>query len=126
MRTDFNQRPGRPKRRGGHSFGTISGKHHMSHTPTLWASEAPAPDTYNLMEHPMMGIPGPIDLVRVAGQGYDALDRVIGLVPRLVRMVSDVEGLIGRAQLVVSDIEVTQQRATAAVEHIEAAQQRAN
>ena len=73
-----------------------------------------------------MGIPGPTDLIRVAGQGYTALERVIALVPRLVGMVSEVEGLIGRVQSVVSDIEATQQRATAAVDHIEDAQRRAN
>src|SRR6478736_4103915 len=49
MRTDFNQRPGRPKRRGGHSFEAITGKKpsatprrsgHLKHQPqtptTLW------------------------------------------------------------------------------------------
>lgn len=71
-----------------------------------------------------MRIPGPSDLVRVAGQGYEALERTIALVPRLVAMVSEVDVLIARVQVVVSEIENTQKRAAAAVDHIEEIQAR--
>lgn len=71
-----------------------------------------------------MRIPGPNDLIRVAGQGYDALERAIALVPRLVTMVAEVDLILRRVQTVVADIEDTQKRAAAAVDHIDVIQRR--
>ena len=71
-----------------------------------------------------MRIPGPGDLVRIVGAGYEAAERVIALVPRLVALVSEVDLIIQRVQAVVSDIETTQQRAGAAVDHVQDIQAR--
>ncbi len=66
-----------------------------------------------------MRIPGPGDVFRVAGSGYEAIERAIALVPRLVAMVSEVEVILARVNAVVADIETTQKRANSAVEHVE-------
>lgn len=65
-----------------------------------------------------MRIPGPADVVKIAGQGYEAVEKAIGLVPRLVTMVSEVEALLRRVQLMVSNIEKVQKAATAAVDGV--------
>jgi len=43
-----------------------------------------------------MRIPGPTDLLKIAGQGYDAADRAIALLPRVVAVLGEVEHLLGR------------------------------
>lgn len=67
-----------------------------------------------------MRIPGPSDLLKLTGQGYEALERAISLVPRLVVIVSEVENIMKRVKVVVSEIESTQHRATVVVTRIEA------
>ena len=54
MRTDFNQRPGRPKRRGGHSSEAINGKTTSATPRRSGHLKHSAPDTYNLMDDDMM------------------------------------------------------------------------
>jgi len=62
-----------------------------------------------------MRIPGPTDLLKIAGQGYDAADRAIALLPRVVAVLGDVEHLLGRVGAMMNELELTQRRATALV-----------
>lgn len=57
-----------------------------------------------------MRIPGPGDVIRLAGQTFDAVQTAVGLVPRLVVIVGDVEALLGRVQRVVGEVEAIQVR----------------
>jgi ABC-type transporter Mla subunit MlaD len=63
-----------------------------------------------------MRIPGPNDVVKLAGQGYEAAERAMALVPRLVSIVGEVEQLMVRVNAVVGSIVETNQRATQVVE----------
>ncbi len=71
-----------------------------------------------------MRIPGPGDLLRVAGDGYQALERTIAMVPRLAAVLTEVESIVRRVGIVVAEVEQTQHRATLAVDHIEAIESR--
>lgn len=62
-----------------------------------------------------MGIPGPGDLLRVAEQSRQAVTEAIALVPRLVKVVDQVEVLIERVDALVDGIEDTAARADATV-----------
>ncbi len=65
-----------------------------------------------------MRIPGPGDLIRLTGQAVDAAQVAIGLVPRLVTIVADVESLIRRVNLVVTQIEAIQLRVSATLDRV--------
>jgi len=73
----------------------------------------------------MPSIPGPSALLGVAGKGYDALERAIGLVPRLDAVLTTVEALVARVDVLVDGIEQTQDRASTVVTDIEQTQARA-
>lgn len=62
-----------------------------------------------------MRIPGPNDLFNIAGHGYQAAERAIALVPRLVAVVGDVEQIMVRVHTLIGDIETTNRRAGAVV-----------
>jgi ABC-type transporter Mla subunit MlaD len=44
-----------------------------------------------------MRVPGPAELLRLADQGYQAAERIIGLVPRMVGLIDQAEQLMRRA-----------------------------
>jgi hypothetical protein len=71
-----------------------------------------------------MRIPGPSDLIKLTAQGYEAIERAIALVPRLLVLVSDVEAVMKRVQTVVTEIEDTQHRATVVVNRTETVAER--
>lgn len=62
-----------------------------------------------------MRLPGPHDVLKLAGQGYDAIETAIGLVPRLVTIVGEVEMIMGRVAALIGDIETTNRRAAGVV-----------
>jgi ABC-type transporter Mla subunit MlaD len=63
-----------------------------------------------------MRLPGPNDVVKLAGQGYEAAERAMALVPRLVSIVGEVEQLMVRVNAVVGSIVETNQRASQVVD----------
>lgn len=65
-----------------------------------------------------MRIPGPGDVLRVAAQSFEAAQVAIGLVPRLVSMVADVEALIRRVQVLVGQIEAIPIRVNATIDRV--------
>ena len=65
-----------------------------------------------------MRIPGPGDVLRVAAQSFEAAQVAIGLVPRLVTMVADVEALIRRVQVLVGQIEAIPVRVNATIDRV--------
>lgn len=66
-----------------------------------------------------MRIPGPTDLFGLAGKGYEAAEQAIALVPRLVKIVTQVEQIVPRVATMLSDIEQTQKRANGVVARTE-------
>lgn len=73
----------------------------------------------------MMRIPGPSDLFGLAGKGYEAAEQAIALVPRLVKIVTQVEQIVPRVAAMLSDIEQTQKRANGVVARTEGVVSRA-
>lgn len=67
----------------------------------------------------MLTIPGPHDLVRLAGRGRDTLEQALGLVPRLFDLVSDIEQIVVRVNDVIAAIERIESRAMTAVGEVE-------
>lgn len=65
-----------------------------------------------------MRIPGPGDVLRVAAQSFEAAQVAIGLVPRLVSMVADVEALIRRVQVLIGQIEAIPIRVNATIDRV--------
>lgn len=63
-----------------------------------------------------MRLPGPNDVVKLAGHGYEAAERAMALVPRLVSIVGEVEQLMVRVNAVVGAIVETNQRASQVVD----------
>lgn len=68
----------------------------------------------------MVTIPGPGDLLRLAGRGKDEVGQLLGLVPRLVGIVTEVERLLARVDEAVGAIERIEGRASGAVSDVEA------
>ncbi|MET3803384.1 ABC-type transporter Mla subunit MlaD [Nakamurella sp. UYEF19] len=62
-----------------------------------------------------MRLPGPTDLLALAGRGFEAAEKAIALVPRLVVIVGEVEQLMATVRKVVADIQTVQTRAAAVV-----------
>ncbi len=62
-----------------------------------------------------MRLPGPNDMLKIAGQGYEAAERAISLVPRLVIIVAEVEQIMAQVRTVIADIQTTQRRAAQVV-----------
>ncbi len=52
-----------------------------------------------------MRLPGPSDLFRAAGDGYQAVEQAIGLLPRVVELVAGAEKLIDRAGALIARVE---------------------
>lgn len=73
-----------------------------------------------------MRIPGPSDLVKAAGQGYEAVEQAIALVPRAVALLGDAAaliqragGLVGRVEGLLDGVDGTAARTAAVVRRIE-------
>ena len=66
-----------------------------------------------------MRLPGPSDLLTLVGQSYSAIETAIGLVPRLVSVVGEVEMIMGRVVTLIGDIETTNRRAAGVVTRTE-------
>jgi len=64
--------------------------------------------------------PGPNDVVKLAERGYEAAERVISLVPRLVALVGEAEKTVVAAQSLIARIETTQAQADQVVARTEA------
>lgn len=62
--------------------------------------------------------PGPGDVIRIAGQTFDAVQTAVGLVPRLVTIVAEVEALIRRVQRVVGEVEAIQVRVAVTLDRV--------
>ncbi|SDP44737.1 hypothetical protein SAMN04515671_4271 [Nakamurella panacisegetis] len=62
-----------------------------------------------------MRIPGPNDLLKLAGRGYGAIETAIGLVPRLVTIVGEVEMIMVRVAALMDEVETTNRRAAGVV-----------
>ncbi|MEO6704010.1 MAG: hypothetical protein ABI140_07680 [Jatrophihabitantaceae bacterium] len=62
-------------------------------------------------------LPGPGDLLRVADRGYDAIERAIALVPRIGRLIDQIEQIATRADAVVTDVDRTRRRADQVIDH---------
>ncbi|MBM9467231.1 hypothetical protein [Nakamurella leprariae] len=60
---------------------------------------------------PLTELPGPGDLLRLAGRAVGAVEQAVGLVPRLVTVVGQVETLMGRVTSLLERIERTDDRA---------------
>lgn len=74
-----------------------------------------------------MRIPGPSDLVRAAGQSYEAVEQAIALVPKAVALLGDAAslvqragGLVGRVEGLLDGVDGTAARASALVQRVEA------
>lgn len=52
-----------------------------------------------------MRIPGPTDLFRAAGQGYEAIEQAIALVPKAAELLTSATALIGRAEALLASTE---------------------
>lgn len=65
-----------------------------------------------------MRIPGPGGVLRLVGQTFDAMQTAVGLVPRLVVIVADVEALVARVQRVVGEVEAIQLRAALTLDRV--------
>jgi len=61
-------------------------------------------------------VPGPKDVLALLERGSDGLDHLVQLVPRLGRLVEDVERLLGDVRALITRIEGTRQDAQAVVE----------
>ncbi len=72
-----------------------------------------------------MRIPGPNGVLRIAERSYEAAERAISLVPRLIVIVAEVEQLLGAARTLIAQIETTQLLAADAVVRTEAVVSRA-
>ena len=66
-----------------------------------------------------MAIPGTADVLRLAGTGYQALERRDGTGAAVVGLLADVESILRRVDALITGIEGTQRRAAAAVEQVE-------
>jgi hypothetical protein len=62
-----------------------------------------------------MRFPGPTDLLKVAGQGYEAAERAIALVPRVVVILGQVEKMLVQVTAMIAELEPTAGRAAALV-----------
>lgn len=62
-----------------------------------------------------MRLPGPTDLLSLTGRGFEAIERAMALVPRLVVIVGEVERLMAQVRTVVDEIQKVQARAAEAV-----------
>ncbi len=65
-------------------------------------------------------VPGPRDVKQLVERGGDALEQLLGAVPRLGRLLDDAEALLGRVDALVSDIDATRSAADAVVERTDA------
>jgi ABC-type transporter Mla subunit MlaD len=66
-----------------------------------------------------MRLPGPSDLFRAAGDGYQAVEQAIGLLPRVVELVAGAEKLIDRAGALIARVERTAARAGRLVDSLD-------
>ena len=73
----------------------------------------------------VMRFPGPNDVVKLAERGYEAAERVISLVPRIVVMVAEVEQILVAARTVIAQIETVQAMAADVVLRTDAVVSRA-
>lgn len=65
-----------------------------------------------------MRLPGPGDVIRLAGQTFEAVQTAVGLVPRIVLIVGEVETVIGRVQRIIGEVEAIQVRVTATLDRV--------
>lgn len=63
-----------------------------------------------------MRLPGPNDVVKLAGQGYEAAERAMALVPRLVSIIGEVEQVMVRVNGLITAITATDQRASQVID----------
>lgn len=66
-----------------------------------------------------MRLPGPNDVVKLAGQGYEAAERAMALVPRLVSIVGEVEHVMVRVTALITSITATNDHASRVVDRTE-------
>ena len=71
-------------------------------------------------------VPGPRDVLALVERGGDALEQLLGAVPRLVSLLDDAEALVRRVGGLVDDIESTRLAADALVERTDATLDRAD
>jgi len=71
-------------------------------------------------------ITGPADLFRLPGQTLSALQATTALLPRVVRVVADLELLVGELRAVVRDLHATQKRAEVELVAVESTRRRAD
>jgi hypothetical protein len=64
-------------------------------------------------------VPGPRDVLALVERGGDALEQLLGAVPRLVSLLDDAEHLVRRVGGLVDDIETTRAAADGVVERTE-------
>ena len=70
-------------------------------------------------------LPGPGDLIRAADRGYDAIERAIALVPRISKVIDQIERITQRAEVVITDVDRTRQRADEVIASTDALVERA-
>ncbi|HEX4726810.1 MAG TPA: hypothetical protein VH298_03375 [Jatrophihabitans sp.] len=61
-------------------------------------------------------VPGPRELLRLTTGGYQALEQAIGLLPRVIALIGEIERIVRRADAVVTEVERTRQRADTVIE----------
>jgi len=61
-------------------------------------------------------VPGPRELLRLTTSGYQALEQAIGLLPRVIALIGEIERIVSRADAVVTEVERTRQRADTVIE----------
>lgn len=71
-------------------------------------------------------VPGPRDVWQLLERGGDAVEQLLGAVPRLVSLLDDAERLVVRASRLVEDIDATRTAADAVVARTEQTVTRAN
>lgn len=67
----------------------------------------------------MLTIPGPSDLFTLAVRGRDTLETALGLLPRLFRLVADIEQIVVRVNGVIAAVDHIESRAGDAVGEVE-------
>ena len=63
-----------------------------------------------------LAVPGPRELLRLTTSGYQALEQAIGLLPRVIALIGEIERIVSRADAVVTEVERTRQRADTVIE----------
>ena len=72
-----------------------------------------------------LSVPGPRDVLALVERGGEAVEQLLGAVPRLVTLLDDAEALVGRIGVLVEAVDATRSRADRVVERAEATVARA-